>query len=128
MLNPAMPVLLSVQFRATLWATVPPVPVKDEVGLFEALLTKLNVAEAVPDIWGANVRVTGTLCPGLSVAGRGKPMMENPEPVTVACDRLTPTSANFGTVTIGSTSAQSGTISASAVSYTHLTLPTILLV
>ena len=78
-MNPASPVLPSVQFKATLWATVPPVPVKAEVGLVEALLTKVNVAEAVPDICGAKVRVTGMLCPAASVTGNVTPLRRNSE-------------------------------------------------
>jgi hypothetical protein len=65
--------------KPTLCAIVPPVPDNDAVGLFEALLTKLNVADAVPDIWGAKVRVSGTLCPAARVRGKVIPLRRNSE-------------------------------------------------
>ncbi len=81
-MNPASPVLLSLQVSATLCVVVPPVPDKDEVGLFEALLTKLNVPEAVPESCGAKVRVSGTLCPAARVSGNVTPLSRNSELLT----------------------------------------------
>lgn len=79
---PAIPEPLSLQVKPTLCVVVPPVPVKDAVELLEALLTKLNVADAVPDIWGAKVRVTGALCPAARVKGNVIPLRRNSELLT----------------------------------------------
>ncbi len=80
---PAIPELLSLQDKSTLCCGgVPPVPIKDSVGLFEALLRKLNVADAVPDIWGAKVRVTAALCPAARVSGNVIPLKRNSELLT----------------------------------------------
>jgi hypothetical protein len=49
MLNPAIPVLPSLQARPTMWVRVPPVPDSEAVGVFKALLTKLSFADAISD-------------------------------------------------------------------------------
>lgn len=43
------------------------------------MLTKLKVADAVPDIWGAKVRVKGILCPAARVSGNVIPLKRNSE-------------------------------------------------
>lgn len=67
------------QVNPTLCGVVPPVPVNAAVGLVEAVVTKLNVAEAVPDSCGAKVKVTGALWPAAKVSGNVIPPRRNSE-------------------------------------------------
>ncbi len=52
-------------------------PDNDSVGLFEALLAKLRVAAAAPEVCGAKVTVNGALCPGARVSGKEIPLSAN---------------------------------------------------
>ena len=56
---------------------------------FEALEEIEILPLTLPDVVGENDAVKDMLCPGFSVAGSVKPLIENPAPVTVACDKLT---------------------------------------
>jgi hypothetical protein len=82
MLYPAMPELLSLHVKPTLCDGVTPVPAKVPVGPFVALLTKLNVADVVPDICGAKVRVSRALWPAARVSGKAIPLRRNSELLT----------------------------------------------
>ena len=78
--------VLAFQARETLCCTgAVPVPVSDcvFVGL-EALLTKLKLAEAVPDACGAKVTVKLAELPAAIVSGREMPLSVNSELVMLA--------------------------------------------
>jgi hypothetical protein len=77
--------LLALQPNATLYCGAVAEPLKDStVGEFEALLTKVTLAVALPELVGANVSWYDTLLPAAIVSGSDKPPTEN-------CDPLTPT-------------------------------------
>jgi hypothetical protein len=66
-----------------------PFPLKVSAGLFEALLVKERAALATPEVWGANVRVNGTLCPTAMVTGSEIPVSENSPLLRLADDTIT---------------------------------------
>jgi len=66
------------------------VPVKPwAVGEFAASLEKESVAEAVPDVAGANVTVKDTVWPALRVAGREIPDSANSLLLMLAAEMVT---------------------------------------
>jgi hypothetical protein len=68
--------------RATLCCTgVVPDPLNaSETEPFEALLARVNVAEAAPEACGAKVAVNDALCPEAIVTGKEMPVIENSVP------------------------------------------------
>jgi hypothetical protein len=58
-------------------------------GEFDAFETTAKVPLAAPAPVGAKVAVKVTLCPPLSVIGKLNPLMENPAPLTLACEMVT---------------------------------------
>jgi hypothetical protein len=75
--------VLAFQLRATLCCSgVVPDPVNaSETEPFEALLARVNVAEAEPDACGAKVTLNDALCPDAIVTGKDMPVTENSVPV-----------------------------------------------
>src|SRR5260370_40098089 len=63
----------------------PPVPLKGIAsGELEALPTSDTLPDALPTPAGANAALKFVLCPGLSVKGRVRPLIEKPFPETGA--------------------------------------------
>jgi hypothetical protein len=54
-----------------------PEPLIDMLAEFDALLTNVSLAEAVPEACGENVIVKGTLVSGEMLAGNDTPLSEN---------------------------------------------------
>jgi len=66
-----------------------PAPVKLSEAVFEALLVNELVAETLPDAFGVNVSVKGTLCPAAMVSGKVIPLSENSALLMLADDMAT---------------------------------------
>jgi len=72
------------------WPSVMPVPERAIFsGELDAFDTIASVPLAAPAAVGVKVAVKVTLWVGFSVAGRVRPEIENPAPVTVACEMVT---------------------------------------
>jgi len=72
------------------WPCAVPVPARDIVMVeFNALELTEKLPLALPADCGANVAVKVTLWPAARVSGKLRPLMLNPIPATVACERVT---------------------------------------
>jgi hypothetical protein len=82
--------LLALQTNATLYCGAVAEPIKDStVGEFEALLTNVTLAVALPELVGANVSWYDTLVPAAMVSGSNMPPTENCDPLTPTDDTVT---------------------------------------
>ena len=83
--------MLAFQFRATLCGRgAVPFPVRDwKVGVLEALLAKLKLADAVPEACGVKVRMNGAELPAAIVTGSEMPLSANSGLLKLADDTVT---------------------------------------
>jgi hypothetical protein len=84
------PKLTEVGEAARVPTVAAPVPLSGMlIALFEALLVRAMEPLALPLAVGANLTWNVTLCPAPIVAGRDKPLMLKPTPLTVALEIVT---------------------------------------